>query len=69
MRNIAKQSAASRKAWRTRKTMAQARMNTEIGDLLVNHPDEKERLAYFRHTLKHEWPAYMKRALPCPAFR
>lgn len=51
---VGSRSAASRKAWRTRKRMAAARV--------VEARSVPER------TGKDLWPAYMRRALPVPAF-
>jgi hypothetical protein len=54
-------SAASKKAWRTRKRMAVARS----GKPPALNLDEIPPLDLDQKSL---WPAYMKRALPCPEF-
>lgn len=55
MKHTAKRSAASRRAWRTRKRMVQARRdaeNSELSRILLEHPDERERLAWMRRELR-----------------
>jgi hypothetical protein len=68
---ITKRSAASRKAWRTRKRMAKARSVPDPDPLRSGGVDldqitfETVKLFDRYHVT---WPAYVRRALPCPAF-
>lgn len=59
-RTTTKRSAASRKAWRTRKRMAQARRNKELygPTLAIFHPLPPQCEAPIA------WPDYVNRALP-----
>jgi hypothetical protein len=63
--NTAKRSAASRKAWRTRKRMKAARqansswLEKTLERLGVEHDDS---------TPPDAWPEYKRRALPLPDF-
>ena len=65
--NKAKRSAASRKAWRTRKRMKAARLEARAEALgnLVQAVDD--RLTEIVEGRPH-WPDYMRRALPLPEF-
>lgn len=68
MKNTVKRSAASRKAWRSRKRMKAARTHREqlIAAFVegVRYPiDQRE-----RDQVQTAMPAYMRRALPCPDF-
>ena len=63
MNHIAKRSAASRKAWRTRKRMQKARDDEEMGLIM-----EAWRLVVAKPKAPASpiWPTYMDRALPNP---
>lgn len=78
---IARRRAASMKGWRTRKRMKAARSQLErVGEtvpldgLLESQFKLAEQVGkdfmHFMHCidLHQNWPAYMKRVLPCPDF-